>query len=163
MAEAEEFELIPISPLRRLERRLEKMESTKGVDVKEFFNQLVDIVRMNQQLVDELAKANDAMRIEISKLPGRLDDLINNLNELISFIKASAGADAGQAAAGGASLEPLLKKMDALIEGNKKIAQSNEAVLSSVDQLFMKMKKPGVGVGRRMPRRRLPPLRKKLE
>jgi hypothetical protein len=163
MAEDEEFELIPVSPLRRLERRLEKMESTKGVDVKEFLNQLVEIVRMNQQLVDELAKANDAMRIEISKLPGRLDDLINNLNELISFIKASAGAEAAEAATGGANLEPLLKKMDALIEGNKKIVQSNEAVMSSVDQLSMKMKRPGMSVDRMMPRRRLPPLRRKSE
>lgn len=156
MPEAEEFELIPISPLRRLERRLEKMEGTKGVDVKEFFNQLVEIVRMNQQLVDELAKSSDALRIEISRLPGKLDDLINNLNELISFIKASAGAEAAEAKPGG-NLEPLLKKMDALIEGNKKIVDINESMMSSIDQLSTKIKKPSMGRGVS----RLPPLRKK--
>jgi len=156
MSDEEEFELIPISPLRRLERRLEKMEGTKGVDVKEFFNQLVEIVRMNQQLVDELAKSSDALRIEISRLPGKLDALINNLNELISFIKASAGAEAAEATAGG-NLEPLLKKMDALIEGNKKIVDINESMMSSIDQLSTKIKKPGMG--RRVSR--LPPLRKK--
>lgn len=161
MPEDEEFELIPISPLRRLERRLEKMESTKGVDVKEFFNQLVEIVRMNQQIVDELAKANDALRIEISKLPGKLDELINDLNELISFIKASAGAEAAEVAAGG-NLEPLLKKMDALIEGNKKIVESNEAMMSSMEQLSTKLRKPTLGV-RSFPTQRLPPLRKKFE
>lgn len=156
MPDEEEFELIPISPLRRLERRLEKMEGTKGVDVKEFFNQLVEIVRMNQQLVDELAKSSDALRIEISRLPGKLDDLINNLNELISFIKASAGAEAAEATPG-SNLEPLLKKMDALIEGNKKIVDINESMMSSMDQLSTKIKKPGMGRGFS----RLPPLRKK--
>lgn len=158
--EDEEFELIPMSPLRRLERRLEKMESTKGVDVKEFFNQLVEIVRMNQQLVDELAKANDALRIEISRLPGKLDDLINNLNELISFIK-TAGVESTEAAAG-VGLEPLLGKMDALIEGNKKIVESNEAMMASVDQLSMKLRgRPpamATGLGRT-----LPPIRKRFE
>ena len=164
MPEEEEFELIPISPLRRLERRLEKMESTKGVDVKEFFNQLVEIVRMNQQLVDELAKANDAMRIEISKLPGRLDDLINNLNELISFIKAAGAESTAEAAALSGNLDPLLKKMDALIEGNKKIVESNESVMTSLDQLSLKFKKGlPLGPSRMVGRPALPPIRKKLE
>jgi hypothetical protein len=141
MTSDEEFELVPVAPMRRLERRLEKIEGMQGVDVKEFFSQLVDIVRMNQQLVDELAKANDALRIEISKLPGKLDELINDLNELLAFIKASAGAEAGEASAG-MNLEPLLKKMDALIEGNKKIVESNELMMDSIDSLSSKMRKP---------------------
>jgi len=157
MPSDDEFELVPISPLRRLERRLEKMETTKGVDVQEFYSQLVEIVRMNQQLVDELAKANDSLRIEVSKLPGKLDELINDLNELLSFIKASAGAEAGEAAAG-TNFEPLLKKMDALIEGNKKIVESNESMMESIDTLSSKVKrkplKPYTGS-------RLPPMRRR--
>ena len=141
MPSDEEFELIPVSPMRRLERRLEKMEGTKGVDVKEFFSQLVDIVRMNQQLVDELAKANDSLRIEISKLPGKLDELINDLNELLAFIKASAGAEAGEASVG-TNLDPLLKKMDTLIDVNKKVVDNNESMMASIDNLSSKMKKP---------------------
>lgn len=157
MPSDEEFELIPISPMRRLERRLEKMESTKGVDVKEFFGQLVDIVKMNQQLVDELAKANDSLRIEISKLPGKLDELINDLNELLAFIKASAGAEAGEAASSN-NLDPLLKKMDALIEGNKKIVESNESMMDSIDSMSKVRKppmKPYMGS-------RLPPMRRQM-
>lgn len=142
--EEDEFELIPVSPLRRLEKRLERMETTgKGnVDTGKFFSELVEIVRMNQEIVDELAKANDALRIEISKLPGRLDDLITSVNELVSFIKASAGAEGPGGQPAGAGMEPLLKKMDQLIDANKKIVESNEAVMGSVDQLNAKMKRP---------------------
>lgn len=163
MPEDEEFELIPISPLRRLEKRLEKIESTKGVDVKEFFSQLVEIVRMNQQLVDELAKANDALRIEIARLPAKLEELIGNMNELISFIKASAGSEAAEAAIG-ADLRPMLKKMDSLIELNKKIVDSNQTMMASMDQMTMKMRKripPSVARRRVLPP--LPPLKKRLE
>lgn len=161
--EEEEFELIPMSPLRRLERRLEKIESTKGtgIDVKEFFSQFVEIVKLNQQLVDELAKSSDALRIEISKLPGRLDELINDISELISFIKASAGAESAEAMATGANLEPLLKKMDALVEGNKKIVESNESMMVAIDNLSTKFKRP-IRMGRELPRSRLSPLRKKF-
>ncbi|MFH1623109.1 MAG: hypothetical protein ABIA12_01160 [Candidatus Aenigmatarchaeota archaeon] len=144
--EEDEFELIPVSPLRRLEKRLERMEGSakSGMDTGKFFSELVEIVRMNQELVDELAKANDALRIEISKLPGRLDDLITSVNELVAFIKASAGADAiaGPGGMPGAGMEPLLKKMDELIDANKKIVESNEAVMGAVDQLSTKFKRP---------------------
>ena len=154
--EEDEFELIPVSPLRRLEKRLERMESTgkSNVDTGKFFSELVEIVRMNQELVDELAKANDALRIEISKLPGRLDDLITTLNELVAFIKASATAEGISGATGmaGAGMEPMLKKMDELIDANKKIVDSNEAVMGAVDQLNAKLKRPAMQMR--------PPLRK---
>jgi methyl-accepting chemotaxis protein len=156
--EEDEFELIPVSPLRRLEKRLERMESTgkSNMDTGKFFSELVEIVRMNQELVDELAKANDALRIEISKLPGRLDDLITTLNELVAFIKASATAESMSGATGvaGAGMEPLLKKMDELIDANKKIVESNEAVMGAVDQMNAKFKRPAMQM--RPPLRRFP-------
>lgn len=138
----EEYELIPISPLRKLEKRLEKIESSgSGISGGDFFKELVSIVRMNQQLVDELAKANDALRIELAKLPPKLDNLVEDLSELISFIKASAAEEA----AGGAApetLKPLLKKMDQLIEGNKKIVESYEMLVETVEKLEGKMRRP---------------------
>lgn len=147
MSEEEEFELVPMTPLRRLEKRLERMESTKGIDVRSFFSQLVEIVKMNQQLVDELAKANDALRIEIARLPAKMDELIDNMNEIISFIKASAGGEMAEAAA--ADLDPLLKKMDSLIEVNKKIVDSNETMMAAMEK-FTKIRK----------RQTLPPMRR---
>lgn len=151
----DEFELIPVSPLRRLEKRLEKMESTSkpSVDSSKFFSELVEIVRMNQELVDELAKANDALRIELSKLPGRLDELITGVNELVSFVKAAADIE-GQGGGQSATVEPLMKKMDELIEVNKKIVESSDAVMSSVDQLNSKLKRPLAPM--RPPLRRMP-------
>jgi len=140
MVENEEFELVPMSPIRRLEKRLEKLEGAPGVDAREFFKELVSIIRMNQQLVDELAKANDALRIELSKLPGRLDKLITNIDELISFIKASAAEEAGGIS--GEALKPLLEKMDKLIEGNKKLVENNEAMVASLEELSKRLRRP---------------------
>ncbi|MHA1743419.1 MAG: hypothetical protein ACTSV6_04110 [Candidatus Heimdallarchaeota archaeon] len=138
----EEYEIIPISPLRRLEKRIEQLENTSPViDIKEVFKEVVDIVRMNQQLVDELTKANDALRIELSKIPPRLMELINNLNELLAFIKASANEEE-ETGPSGESIKPLADKLDVLIETNKKIIEKNQAILTALEDLGERLKRP---------------------
>jgi hypothetical protein len=136
-----EYELIPVSPLRKLERRMEEIETrSSGLDSKDFYKELVEIIRMNQQLVDELAKANDALRIELSRLPSRLEDMIGKLDELISFIKASAGEDYGAPSVD--AMKPLLDKMAEIVDSNKKIVESNQAVMDSLQDMEKKMRRP---------------------
>jgi uncharacterized coiled-coil protein SlyX len=144
----EEFELIPMSPLRRLEKRIDQLESSPGVDTRDFFREIVDIVRMNQQIVDELAKANDALRIEISKLPSKIEDLVNSMKEMLSYIKASAVEETGVSSP---NFKPLVDKLDQLVEGNKKVVESNQAVLSELDSISRRLVKPA-----------LPPMRKPM-
>lgn len=137
----EEFELVPLSPIRRLEKRIEKLESTSaGLDVKEFFRELVAIIRMNQEIVDELAKANDALRIELSKIPGRLDELTRNLNELLTYIKAAAAEEATQISP--EAFKSLAEKMDQLIETNKKIIENNDTMTSLLESIEKKLRPP---------------------
>ena len=139
--EDEEFELVPMSPIRRLERRLDKVEHAAGggVDVREFFRELVAIIRMNQEIVDELAKSNDALRIELSKLPARLEQVASNLNELIGYIKAAAIEETRGSPEG---LQPLAEKMDQLIELNKKLTEENENMASFLESIEKKLKSP---------------------
>jgi len=139
--DSSEYELIPMSPVRRLEKRMERIESTSGSGnyPKDLLDDIVDIVRMNQMLVDELAKSNDALRIELSKLPGRLDDLIVNMKELVSFIKTS-----GEQEVSGMSpeiMKPVVDKLDELVNSNKKITERNDAMLELLDDVGKKMRR----------------------
>ncbi|MEM5801873.1 MAG: hypothetical protein QXQ18_00600 [Candidatus Aenigmatarchaeota archaeon] len=136
----EEYELIPLSPLRRLEKRIEELEKSK-FDTKEFYKELVDIIRINQEIVQEIAKASDALRIELSKLPGRLEALAVKLDELISFIRASATEEEHPSAPEAPS-STLAAKLDQLIETNKKIAEGNEAIISTLESLEKKLRRP---------------------
>jgi len=132
----EEFEVIPLSPLRKLEKRIDQLETSSAFDANSFFKELVDIVKMNQQLVDEMAKANDALRIELSRLPGRLDEVCRNLNELISYIKVAGDESPSE------SSKPIVEKLDQLVEANKKIIESNQSISNTLDQLDRKMRRP---------------------
>lgn len=152
----EEVEIIPLSPLRRLEKRIERLESSTKFDTKEFYKELVSIIRMNQQLVNDVVTANDALRIELSKLPGRLENLASKLEELITFIKASATEEVVESHI--PSLEPLSKKLDQLIEINKKIVENNQSLLSILEDLESKLRRPVIPPIRRkplMPRKQL--------
>jgi hypothetical protein len=140
----EEFEIIPVSPLRRLEKRIEKLETFSAEDPKSILKDIVEIVRMNQQIVDELAKSNDALRIELSKLPGRLDELINDMRELIAFIKASGESE--QAAMNAEMLKPVVEKLDALVSINKSFAEKNDAMMELLDELNKKLKRTSLPI-----------------
>ncbi len=139
--EDEEFELVPLSPIRRLEKRIDKLENTTGgVDVREFFRELVAIIRMNQEIVDELAKSSDALRIELAKLPAKLDEVTRNLNELISYIRAAATEETGQISS--EAFRPLADKLDQLIATNQKIIENNENVSGLLESIEKKFKPP---------------------
>lgn len=144
--EQEEYEIIPVSPLRKLEKKIEQLEaSTSIVDAKEIFKEIADVMKMNQQIIDDLSKANDALRIELSKLPPKLEELTNSLKELLSYIKVSAEEDYSQPQ----GTEQLVGKLNELVETNKKILESNKAVLSALEEIDKKMRRPLLPIQRK--------------
>jgi hypothetical protein len=140
VTEESEYELVPMSPIRRLEQRLDRIESSSPIDSKSIFSDVIDIVRMNQQLVDELAKSNDAMRIELSKLPAKLDELIVNLKELINFIRASGETESIGITQD--TMKPVVDKLDEMVKTNKVISEKNDSMLELLDEMSKKMRRP---------------------
>jgi uncharacterized coiled-coil DUF342 family protein len=95
---------------------------------------------MNQQIVDELAKSNDALRIEISKLPAKLEELITNLNEVISFIRSS-----GMEEASGISpemMKPVVDRLDELVKENKTLSEKNDSIIGVLDEISRRLRRP---------------------
>ncbi|MBU5687790.1 MAG: hypothetical protein QXQ58_02605 [Candidatus Aenigmatarchaeota archaeon] len=140
----EEFEIIPVNPIRRLEKRIERLEAYSVEDPKSIFKDIIEIVRMNQQIVDELAKSNDALRIELSKIPGRLDELIADMKELIAFIKASGEVE--QTGLSPEIMKPVVEKLEDLVNINKSFAEKNEAMMELLDEVNKRLKRSPVGI-----------------
>ena len=161
--EREEYELIPISPLRKLEKRIEELEARKAaIDIKEFLKEIVDIVKMNQSLVNELVKANDALRIELSKLPGKIEEVTKSINELIGYIKAAAVEELPTTAPGvpPETLKAMVEKMGEISKRDKKIAELMQAVASTLEELERRLRKPPAPPTARIRRPPLPPPKK---
>lgn len=132
----DEYEIVPVNPVRRLEKRIEKLESLLAKETgKEFVKEIVDIIKMNQLIVDELVRSNESLKMEISKLPGRLDTLISQMNELLSYVKASVTEEVFSPEA----LRPFVNKMEKIAEGIKELTEVNKLLMDNMSKLEKKL------------------------
>lgn len=140
MNEDEEYEIVPVSPLRQLERRMDKLETFSASDPKSILKDIVDIVRMNQSIVDELVRSNDALKLELSKLPAKLDEMTAELKELVMFIKNSGEEEI--VSMNQESMKPIVDKLDEIVKTNKMMTERNDSVVELLDEISKKLKKP---------------------
>lgn len=138
----EEFELLPSTPLRRLERRLERLEQEINKRSGEtFLKEIVDIIKVNQLIIDEVVKSNEALKLEISKLYPKLDSLVAQMNELLNFIKSSVLSSVFQETINTEAFRPMIKKMSEISEGIKTLIEVNKQTTEQLKSLENKIDK----------------------
>ncbi|MCD6371876.1 MAG: hypothetical protein J7L39_04130 [Candidatus Aenigmarchaeota archaeon] len=148
-----EYELVPVTPLRKLEKRIEKIEASIGYfDSRELYKDIVDILRINQEIVAELVKSNEALRVEISKLPLKIETLVDKLDEFIELIKAAGEEEVSKIEE--KSSKDLEKKLEELITINKKIAENYSSMLEYLSEIENRLRK--LTVVRPIPKKLIP-------
>ncbi len=125
----EEYELIPTTPLRKLEKRIEEIEKVLEKEKETaIIKDVIDIIKTNQLIIDELVRSNEALKMEISKLYPKLDALVSQMSELLNFIRASATEEIISPHI----FKPLAKRLD---EMNKKLSEEAEAIKMLIEEL----------------------------
>jgi len=84
MEENEEYELIPINPIRRLEKRLEQIEK---VVPKIATEELLNALTTNQKIVDDLVRINTELIAKISALTSATQQLVENFSDFLQRIE----------------------------------------------------------------------------
>ncbi len=90
--EEEEYELVPVGPLRKIEKRMERIE--KGGTSTEMVKELIDVVRTNQKIIDEVVKINSEMINRVSELSNHVTQLTEKLNDFLQRVEI--GEEGGQ-------------------------------------------------------------------
>ncbi len=134
--ENETYEVVPLTPLRRLEERIKRIEmSTTLPQLQNLINQIIDLIRTNQKLVDDVLRANQELREELARIPEKIDGLTKSLNELIDMIKEAASTEESNIST---SIEiPEIKDM---VEMQKEILKINKNMLEAIEELNQKIK-----------------------
>ena len=83
----EEYELIPVNPIRKIEKRLDDVERRKSGG--EINKELLDMARINQEVVDDLVKTNSKITAKISEMIDSTDKLTDKLSAFIDRIEVS--------------------------------------------------------------------------
>ncbi len=113
--EEEEYELVPLSPLRRMDKRLERLE--KAGTSQDMVRELIDVVRTNQQIVDDMVKINSDVLNKFSELSTSVNNMLAKIDEFMNRIELEGTAP------------PEEKK------------EEGEAVVSDVDKRMDKLEK----------------------
>jgi len=113
--EEEEYELIPVSPLRKMEKRMDRME--KGGTSSDMVKELIEVVRTNQRIVDEVVKINSEMINRVSELSGNVtkltDKMANFLDKVeITELKGAAEEEGSASAAAAPEVEQRIQRLE---------------------------------------------------
>ena len=85
LTEREDFEIVPINPLRKLEKRMDMLEENTVThrELKEMFN----VARLNQQSIDDIVKLNKNMIENVSDLTNSVSNIANKMSDFLSRIE----------------------------------------------------------------------------
>ncbi|MBI2173183.1 MAG: hypothetical protein HYT73_03175 [Candidatus Aenigmarchaeota archaeon] len=114
----EEYELIPLSPIRKLEKRLDKVE--KGGAGGDMMKELVDVVKTNQAIVEDIVKVNSEMMSKVSELSNNVTQLSSRLNDFMNKIEVVSEEPEQKPADDemGRKLEKMEKRLNAIALSN---------------------------------------------
>lgn len=131
MDQNDEFEMLPVTPIRRLERELRQMkEQIRGGD-SQLAIQIVEILRMNQTLVDQLATKQGELMAKLSETNFNLQKLAASLDNLVGLLSAGAEED----------IEEEEKEGRTAKERLDKIIEQNAILINSLNMLSKEMAK----------------------
>ena len=150
----EDYEVVPVTPLRKLERRLEALEASRTVaNLERFLDKIIDMRELNQRIVEEVVRSNQGLREEIEVLVGKLSKPEEKLETFVDLLK-SIGEEELKGTNPEEYLNPVLKKFEEIAsniaEGNKNIIQA----LTSIDKRLRRLSAGEYGPGEILARRR---------
>jgi len=137
----DDYEIIPTSPLRRLEKRINQVERTSTTsETQRLIEQIIELIKSNQRIIDDIIKADAELRDEISKVPGKIDELLSSMHEFMEILKTSATEETVTDISKDV-MQPLVSKMNELIEQNKKNVEVGQASLTSLGIIDKRLKR----------------------
>ena len=111
--EEEEYELIPVSPLRKMEKRMDRME--KGGTSNEMIKELIEVVRTNQRIVDEVVKINSEMINRVSELSTnvtKMTDKMANFLDKVEITELKGASEEESTAQAAPEVEQRIQKLE---------------------------------------------------
>ncbi len=132
----EEYEVVPITPLRRLEERIKRIEmSTVIPQIQSLITQIIELIKTNQRLVDDMLRANNSLREELERTANKIEKLSKSMEELLEMIKAASAEELSSLVA---KIE--IPEMKELMKTQKELLDVNNQILEALDALNRKIR-----------------------
>lgn len=133
---------MPLSPIRRLEKRLEAMETTKTTNnVEKFIDKVMDMVELNQKIIEDIVRSNQTMREDIGALIGKIDSLQSKVSSFVDIVQSAAESDVAQTAADstGETIKPVIERFETM---SAQTQETNTRMLQSLESIEKLLRRP---------------------
>lgn len=134
-----EYELVPLTPIRRLEKEIADLKKSKGPDTTGFLvNEIVDILKMNQKIVDDMTRLHGELISKLSRTSDKIDKLVDSVEKLVEILGEATEAElAGEMGGGTARSSGGLaeEKLDKIIEQNAALINSLKVLSTGLSKL----------------------------
>lgn len=119
----DEYELVPLDPIRSLERKMEKLEAS--VSGKTASQEYLELVRTNQQVVDDLVKMNAEVINRLLQLSDSINGLVGKLDYFMNMFEVAGATGSGEND----------EKLRIMEEDNRKIKDSYEELVDKMSKV----------------------------
>ncbi|MBU4300480.1 MAG: hypothetical protein ABIF85_00875 [Nanoarchaeota archaeon] len=137
----DDYEIVALSPIRRLEKRLETMENTKTTNnLEKFIDKMMDMVELNQKIIEDIVRSNQATREDIGILVGKLDSLQAKISSFVEMVQSAAESDVAQTAAESTTetIKPLIDRLETMSDQTKETNAQLVESLGNIEKLLRK-------------------------
>ncbi|MEM7816411.1 MAG: hypothetical protein QXZ20_00695 [Candidatus Aenigmatarchaeota archaeon] len=118
----EEYEVIPLDPIRAMEKRIKKLEEM--LQERSTASEYIELVKTNQQVVGDLIRMNTGIIDKLNNLTTALEGLIKRIDEFSSKFDVEIEVGGGES-----------KRVKELEEENRRLKEAQEELLDKISKL----------------------------
>lgn len=143
----DDYEVVPLGPIRKLERRVEDLqeqqqtEQTGGSANEELVRDILDIMKSNQKIVNDMTESTHELRNSVEDLTNKMDSVIDNMNSFMDLLQQASEMDMEGEIAGDLEqrvADAIGDKMDDMVS---EVSKSNQMIANNLEDLNTEMRK----------------------
>lgn len=129
MEEGIEYELVPISPIKKIQRELEEIRKSRvaTLPLEEFKK---DVEKLSEQ-IDKLITINLTLQTKITELLVKHAEVLKDLDEMVNLLRQATEIESE---AGTVNLAPVVEEL-------KKIQEQNKELMETIRELTTYLKR----------------------
>ena len=132
----DDYEMVPISPMRKMEKKISSLESSNYARKMELFtDKLFDITELNQKIIDDVVRSNQSLREDLAVLIGKIENLTKKMDGFMDLMNQAMEIDT-TSSEGKEAMEilskPIVENMKVLVDNNR---ETSEMIMHSLNDI----------------------------
>lgn len=147
-AGSDDYEVIPMGPVRKLENRIKKLEKQQvtggGSSSSELVSDVMDIMKSNQKIVNDMVESTSKLHNSVETLIDKMDNVSDQMSGFMELLKDASETSLEEDVSSNIKqsiVDPISEGMQDLQETNEQMLQGLGKIDKSLEQLDKRMKR----------------------